>query len=520
MLPQNRLLSKGVVCQQTLVPVLIKDDSKNQLSKVLFGKSLPSASNISFGWSNHLSPVEVEILDVLTNPEYKSAVVASHSYPDGDAYGSNIGVSGVLESMGKQVHSVIDFRPKKAFQNMPSPNTEKTATSYIQGITTLDVAKPFDIAIFTDTADPEMLNSKRNAKNNFALDQILDKEPKKIIIIDHHPDQEGESTNLEKWVKALSKRGIAEENILYWRDKRASASEMVSELDQEMVKESSQRRIKGYQKEFNHAYRLAVATGIMTDAGATSTPKGQIDQTKFGRLSYTTAPGTDISTTRYDFEWLVNNSGVDKAEIDSTELISKMDLAPELLKKIKDVVNNEDTLKGIKVKVPSKGSPLGYISIENWKGLEELSDQIDDKRISAKFIFKLLKSSMLERLHDDKNAGLYILANKSQDSRVYLTLRSYGYDQTAGELHEEGHVFGPALAMKVLNQIEPALGTGGGHKNACGFKSNKNVDFETQILPFVEEVVAEYVNKTKDLTRVPPSKIEQLKSIAFVNMFS
>lgn len=519
LIPHNRLVSQRIIRTDIPASIQVKDDHKSQLSKLLFGRDLPSINSVSFGWSKHLSSVETQILDVLTDPKYKSAIVASHSYPDGDAYGSNIGISGILESMGKKVHSVIDFRPKKTFQNLPSPDSQKTATTYIQGIQTLDVAKPVDIAVFTDIPEPQMLNSQRNAKKNFALDQILDKNPKKIIIIDHHPDQEGETTNQEKWFKTLSKSGVEEKNILYWRDNRASASEMVSELDQELVKESSQRKINDYKKDFNHAYRLSVATGIITDAGGTSTTRGEIDKTKFARLSYVTAPNTNISATRYDFEWLINNSGVPKAKIDSTKLISRMDLPPEISKKIKDVVNNKDTLKGIKVQLPAKGNPLGYVYIQNWKGMEQLADETGDKRISAKFIFKLIKSEMMERLKDDKNAGLYILANNSQDNCVYLTLRSYGYDQTAGELHEKGHVFGPSLAMKVLDVIEPSLGTGGGHKNACGFKSNKNVDFETQILPFVEEVVAEYVNKNQDLTKIPPSKMEQLKSIAFVNTF-
>ncbi|MGD9580311.1 MAG: hypothetical protein AB7V50_02985, partial [Vampirovibrionia bacterium] len=335
----------------------------------------------------------------------------------------------------------------------------------------------------------------------------------------HHPDQEGEPTKYEKWALALQEINLPKDKILYWREKRASAAEMVSELDQEMVKESSIRKIDHYNKNFNHAYRLAVATGIITDANGTTTQIGEIDKTKFGRLSYQTNPESGLSKTRHEFQWLINNCDIKKSEIDSTKMIDRLEIDPELLTKIDNIVSNKETLKGIKVKLPSKGDPLGYLYIQNWQGIEELSEQLGEKNISTRLIFKLLKSNMLDRLNNDINAGVYVLANNSNDGRLYLTLRSYGYDQAAGELHKEGHVFGPDLASKIVNVLDPQVGSGGGHKNACGFKSHKNINFETQVLPFIEEVVAKHVNKTPDLTVIPESKLEQLKTLAFVNSF-
>ena len=236
-------------------------NAKNQLARVLFGKSLPATGNISFGWSNYLTKEETEILDVLTNTKNKSFVVASHSYPDGDAYGSNIGISGILTSMGKSVKSIIDFRPKMAFQFLPSPDPNKTATKYIQPPKELNTLKNIDVAVFTDTAEPDLLKGNKNSKYNNVLKTIAEKKPHTVIIIDHHPDDENGKTNKDKWLIALKSAGIKANKILYWREKRASAAEMVSELDQEIVKESKQRSIKGYQPNFNHAYRLAVATG-------------------------------------------------------------------------------------------------------------------------------------------------------------------------------------------------------------------------------------------------------------------
>lgn len=491
------------------------NQQKNILAKNLFGKEIPVSQNISFGWSNYLSDVEKNILDLLTNPANKQVLVTSHSYPDGDSYGSSIGIAGILKSFGKQVQMVVDYRPKKTFQNCPSPIAGQTVTDFVKEPKNLNGLKKIDLAVITDTAEPFMLNFDKSAKKNRMLQMIIDKKPKNIIIIDHHPDEPDEKPNKQKWLDELSRYGYSAKNVLYWREKRASAAEMVSELDQEVVKESQRKKLNGYNPDAYHGYRLTVATGIITDAGGTNTTRGKILDTKFARLSYQhKAPDIipPVSATRYDFEWLVKNSGIPVEEIDSSELIARKPIDQAVVEKLHNVVYNRDTMEGIKVKRPSKGDPLGYLSIENWKGIEKLSAE---SNLPTSLIYKIFKSELVESLYNDMNAGLLVLANKTRDNVTYLTFRSYGYDYTMGELHKEGHVFGDSLALKSCNYIEKYHGSGGGHKNACGFKSNVNVDFDTQLLPLIQEVVNRYKKENPELDKVPTGKLERINRVAF-----
>ncbi|MEW5822611.1 MAG: hypothetical protein AB1782_20630, partial [Cyanobacteriota bacterium] len=279
------------------------------------------------------------------------------------------------------------------------------------------------------------------------------------------------------------------------------------------------RKINNYNPKFNHNYRLSVATGIITDAGGRFPEGGHIDETRFQRLSYTKSPGSNTSTTRADFEWLINTCDIKKAAIDTTKLISKMPIDPEIVEKIDRVINKTDTLKDVEVKLPSKGDPLGYVYIKSWDGLEELARNARDVKgfkANAKIVYKIIKAKMIDKLVEDNNAGLFVLANRS-GKNTFLTLRSYGYDYAVGELHKPGHVFGDALAMRVNKKLDPLHGSGGGHKNAIGFKSDNNVDFHTQLLPFIKEAVEEYIGDKDDLTKIPKNKLEQLKSLAFVN---
>lgn len=485
------------------------------LAKELFGKQVPASKEISFGWSDYLSDVETEILETITDPANRKILVSAHSFPDGDAYGSSVGMAGVLKSLGKKVNVVIDYRPKKTFQNCPSPVEYMTTTEYVREANAFKEIKKVDLAIITDTAEPYMLNYNKKARGNKMLQNIVERKPKKIIIIDHHPDEPDEVPNKEKWLKALRLCGYKDENVIYWREKRASAAEMVSEIDQEVVKESRVRDLPEYDPNSYHGYRLMVATGIITDAGGTETEKGKILDTKFARLSYKKpAPGVNppVPATRHDFEWLIKNSGVPVEDIDKSELISHRLLDPVIASTIKDVVYGKEHFEGIEVKRPSKGDPFGYVLIDNWKGIEQFADE---KEIPTNLVYKIIKSQMVESLYDDKNAGFMVLANHTRSDETFLTLRSYGYDYTKGELHKEGHVFGDSLSIKACSYLEKYYGSGGGHKNACGFKSHKNVDFKTMILPRIQEVVDAYITKNPELDQIPADKLAKLNRISF-----
>ncbi|MGD9581377.1 MAG: hypothetical protein AB7V50_08380, partial [Vampirovibrionia bacterium] len=67
-------------------------DNRQQLSNVLFGKSVNGTSSISFGWSKGLNREELEILDLLTNPLTRNVMVGTHIKPDADATGSAVGI--------------------------------------------------------------------------------------------------------------------------------------------------------------------------------------------------------------------------------------------------------------------------------------------------------------------------------------------------------------------------------------------------------------------------------------------
>jgi nanoRNase/pAp phosphatase (c-di-AMP/oligoRNAs hydrolase) len=494
-----------------------QSNAKKQLAKVLFGKTLPGNNLISFGWSKHLTEIETKILDVLTDPNNKVAIVTSHSYPDGDAYGSNLGIAGILESMGKQVHSVIDFRPKKSFQYLPSPDPALKANDYIQKPEHLESIKKSDIAVITDTGEPALLNENKNHNTNKMLDLICKTSPKKIIIIDHHSDDKKGPTNYDMWLKQLKSRGIKEDNVLYWRELRASAAEMVSELDQELVKESKKRSIPGYNPNFNHNYRLSVATGIITDAGGTTHPKGEVDKTRFNRLSYdkvTDKTGKQISKTRYDFDWLINNCDIPKEEIDTTKCVSMPVLDQALIHKIRNIIDGKEKVDGIEVKTPTKNDPMGYIYIHKYSALNKMAKEAPEKWLKGNVVYRIFKSEMAEKLMNDNNSGIWIIANKS-GKNTYLAARSYGYDTYNGEMYQNGHVFCNNLALKVINALEPQYGSGGGHKNAAGFKSKDNVSFKKDILPVIKKVVEDYT-RGRDIRELPD--IEKLKAIAFTDI--
>jgi len=288
-------------------------------------------NNISFGWSQYVkqNPIEEKILDTLTDSSVKIAVTASHIKPDGDAYGSSIGVAGILENMGVKVYTVVNDFPCFQFSNMPSIFSNKTAPEYVdrpdivsEYIKKDNIAK-FDVGVITDCAVPNLTKNSQDGDINKTLDLVS--QSKKVIIIDHHPDSPKSpanpngDTNEELWRDALGKRGVVPENVLYWRELRESASEMIAELDKEITDEAKRgKSVYKYNVRYPQ-YRIATASGIFTDTGGVYDKNNQL---KLARKSEKKVKNNDNkfeSTTTYYLKWLLNNSGVNKSKINLEE---------------------------------------------------------------------------------------------------------------------------------------------------------------------------------------------------------
>lgn len=486
-----------------------KAEVRNKLSRELFGNSRITSAPIAFGWSQNISQEAQQILDVLTDPQYKVALVVSHSNPDGDSYGSSAGIAGLLTNMGKTVHSIIDDRHRRLAENLPSPDPDKSVLQYTKTPYDLEYLGKTDVAVITDCSEPLMVKNRQSGKLNKVFDLIERTAPKKIIIIDHHIDQEGELTSKEKWIKEFKKRGFAPEDILYWRENRASASEMVAELDEEVAKESKIRQIPRYNQNGYNEYRLATAVGILADADGIPTDKGEVDKTKFFRMSYKQVNpdgGKPVSTTRHSFEWLINNCGIPKSEVDMSDLLKRASVDKQVEDIIQKVVNNEIKIQGINVKVPTKDDPLGYIYIYDPYALKRIARMDPNQRMEEDLVFNIMKTKMNDKIKYDTNAGIYILANRGYNKKVTLSVRSYGYDYAMGEMYIPGHVFCSALALKIVGTLEKiGLGSGGGHKNSAGFRFDIPINFERDVVPIIRPVIKEYM-KDKDIREIPRDK--------------
>lgn len=501
MLNINLNVNKHVAAEVSR-PVKLQVSKRDNLSKVLFGcKS--NNNKISFGWSKKLPEVEKEILDLLTSPAVKTVLVASHSRPDGDAYGSNIGVCGILESLNKDVHSIIDYKPANNFAQMPSAVKNKTATQYVT--TYPDRIKPdrFDVAVITDTADPKL-----------TTDAVVDLMAKadKIVIIDHHPDY------FDKWMEALSKRGVSKDKILYWREDRTSAAEMIGELDKEIVKESKSRKIAQYDPNYYHNYRLAIAGGILTDCGGLKTNTGNPDEVVISRLSKQKVKepsGKFESVTRSIFNWLVKNSGLKQRDI-NFQNITRCSYPAEVDQMLDDVISGKLKVSSLDVKQASKDDVFTYIKVNDFNFYNDLADMTNSKvkkvRINSGDVSREVKKRMEEKIVLDKDVGALALIYEFSDKTV-ISLRSYGYNALDGESYIPGHVFTDSLAKKIVDKfIELGLGDGGGHENASALRLNPGVNLESEALPLIKKIIKEET-EGKDLRKVPShlkAKVERL----------
>lgn len=479
--------------------------AKSQLKSVLFQPTVNK--NVSFGWSKGLAPEQEKILNILIDRSNKTAIVAAHTAPDGDAYGSCIGVAGILESLGVTVYPCIDDKPVIQYNKMPSAMEGFSATEYVHNARKTKAqlhnfkVKSIDLALITDTAVPE--RTSEELLNLMA-------QAKKIVIIDHHPDMAGEKTNRQQWQEAFQKRGIPQENVTYWRELRESACEMIGELDREVEKEAKIASMPHYDASYYKGYRLATASGLTTDVGCVPTKKGQVDKTVLFRLSEKKAQAPDgkfESITRNIFNWLVNTCGIARPEISIKEL-TRISLPDTLDKHIDKIIAGKVKVPGIVVKSATQTDPLAFVYIEDNAHLEEIAQKANkinkNDLLNARSIYLEIKKRIEERIVTSKDTGVMILAAKNKKyNSTAGSIRSYGYNTLDGEGYIKGHVFTDNLATIITNSLKAqGLLTGGGHANACGFKQADNVDFMKDVLPLVKDIV-EKETAGKDLRALP-----------------
>lgn len=479
---------------------------RNQLSQVLFNK--PLSKQVRFGWSAHATKnvVEKNILDLLTSPNVKTAITAAHARPDGDAYGSSIGLAGILKNQGKKVYTAINDFPAVQFSKMPSPKFKKVDGQFVNVPATRYVSRPDsitrymqqdhidrpDVGIVSDCAVPNMTqNSLFEKVENKTLDLIA--KAKKVVVIDHHPDSPNSPTNKEIWTSALNQRGVDSKDVLYWREIRESASEMVGELDKEIKDESKKGVIK--YNDSHPAYRLATASGIFTDAGG-AYKNGDLKLSRYSKPMEVEKDHIE-SPTGYYMKWLLNNSGENPKNVNLRKFTS-LEIPDHLHKAMKDVMNNKVKVEGVDIKAPSQESPLGIIHIKNNNFFKTISDEINESGINN---FKLRPGNIAKEfkeeaqsLNRDKNMGVLLMVtdiNKGEKSFVMST-RSYGVESANGDLAEKGHIINDGAAKRIVNALnEAGVGTGGGHANACGFKSFDGKDFMKDAYPIIQKVLAE-----------------------------
>lgn len=489
-------------------------EAKNSLKSILFKPSV--SKNVSFGWSTGLTKEQEQILDVLTDPSNKTAIVAAHTRPDGDAYGSCLGIAGILETLGTDVLPCIDDKPLAKFSQMPSAMENLTATEYInnakktRSLIHIQKIKNIDVAVITDTAVPER-----------TTDRVIDLLSKagKIIIIDHHPDMAGEKTNKQQWLEVFKKRDVDTSNVLYWREHRESACEMIGELDQEVEKEAKTDSLPHYDPDYYKGYRLATAGGITTDVGCIPTEKGQVGKTVLFRLSkkrIQAENGQFQSITRNMFNWLINNCGIKKKDI-SLKATTRISLPKKLDKHIDNIINGKNTVPGIIVKTATKADPLAFVYIDDNSHLEEIALEANaingNDALNSRSIYLEMKKRIEEEIVISKNTGVMMIVSKNKRyNSISGSIRSYGYNAMDGEGYIPGHVFTDKLATTLINKLKAKnLLAGGGHENACGFRLTDNVDFLKDVLPEIKTIVQQET-QGKDLT-VIPEKIGQLYNI-------
>ncbi len=102
--------------------------------------------------------------------ESKTILITAHEHPDGDAIGSLLGLSYLLERRGKTWTAFVDDPAPAHFDylDLSRITTDPRAFS----------AQPFDLLIFLDIGD---------IKRTKAVDLLLGPDRPKSVVIDHHP---------------------------------------------------------------------------------------------------------------------------------------------------------------------------------------------------------------------------------------------------------------------------------------------------------------------------------------------
>lgn len=483
--------SKTIV-KRTNVSNLRSD--RQQIAQLLFGKSL---GNVSFAGNQQLSKVEQQIIDIFTDPGLKSAIVTSHTRPDIDAYATTVGVTELLTDRGVKVFPFNADTHMAVANNMPTMKKGVNAAQLIQkpgsvsqGLADLSIDKA-DIAVITDSARPDMITTKPV--------KIIAKNAKRVIIIDHHGDLPGGKTNLELWQEKFAEFGLEKEQIIYWREKRGSASEMVAELDQAVQKQTN--------LPFYAGHRLLLAAGIADDVGCIFPQKGEPDEIKFSRPSEKSVidqQGKEVSITRAMYDWLIATSGVSKKNID-IKSIARLALPEELDKMVDGLIDGTVQVDGIEVKTATKEDPFAYLYIKDSTEIQNLATKSGVK-------IKDLNDDILKRLEDKINEDVHVGVmafikdiGQDEEKSFSMNIRSYGYESLDGETYIPGHVFCNALAKNIITTLKLEIGgRGGGHANACGFNSLPCICFKEDALPIITEMVNDLVDSS-DLTLIPES---------------
>lgn len=149
-----------------------------------------------------------------------SVLLISHVEPDGDAYGSMLGMKWILEGAGKNVCAGIDSKSDEAYSFLPGHGSVKRPR---------EVEGPFDLVVITDSSSVDRMGEFRF---------MPDVQSVPWVVVDHHP------TNTQFGGQELN--WVAPEHI--------SACNMVVHLCKEL----------GY--ECNAKAKKCLMTGMVTDS--------------------------------------------------------------------------------------------------------------------------------------------------------------------------------------------------------------------------------------------------------------
>ena len=444
--------------------------AKERLSKILFGSN---SSDITFGWSRHVKKTQEELLNTIIDPSIKTAVVMTHKIPDGDAYGSNMGVCGILESLGIKTISVIDGNHVMPLANMPSPDKTKPAHEYSvstnKAIEILEQKniKLIDLVIVTDCSDPTRLTD-----DNYKLLSLA----KKVVIIDHHKDSKNALPNKTTWINKLMEinKNLKADDIKYWGDNnKSSASEMIAKLDHEIyIEHKFSHKIPQYKVDRDRTYRLSMAVGILTDSGlrATDPARGKQKFYRTSRLNYY------LESVKKTFEWLVENSG--KASTNLKQFIESQ-INNKNVYYLEKLAQGKRQVEGLtEQNLSGQRSNISILRL-NRSAVDTICSTVKETEphLTDNEIINFLKSKFISRNRQgnfNKNTISMIVNDyEAPGDKFFISLRSNNKQSEPLAKHLEAS----------------GLGKGGGHPDASGFVSHSGIDFDC-VIPFIKDFLS------------------------------